>query len=563
MTYNNPKQGMKRPSGLMMALWLMAAMIIIPQISYANPLNQLGQGVGQVKNIAGQAGGAANIANQVTGGNDAASAIGNAAGAIGNVAGGAGDIIGSGQNIIGNVQNVGNIAQNIAGGNVPVGSIVNNVIGNDLQNLAGNAIAGGLNGLFGFGGGGGNPTAGPGGALADTCTDQPIYDMMLGNRLDAILQDIVTLIADSLDGVAERLYYGIILSPNYRNAIWAALILFVTFFGVAFLFGIVPLTFAQGLIRLIKIGVIFMIMSPFGWFYFSDIVVRFFEGGTNYLINLFVAIGSGSVGFINTPIGQFGVGGNGVTFIGSDPAAPFALLEGTMRKVFSPKFFVMVIASLGTGPFGPIMALALAWSILQLFKMILIALEVYLLAMVVRTLLYGLAPIFFAFVLFDRTKNIFMGYINQLVSFSLQPILLFAFLSFFAVLIESAVDDLLNTTEDLCFNKVDKMIGSPYDWQNWRFKVEGEVYEGEWTWEGCVSGNCKVFPIDIVRVLIFLIIAHIGAKMASIISEVAAEISQGVIKLADVSSINQYFGGAGGSSRGISATQMNARTAGG
>ncbi len=364
--------------------------------------------------------------------------------------------------------------------------------------------------------------------LTDTCTDEPIYDVFIGESLDSILQDIVTLVNDALVGVAERLYDGIISSGSYRDAVFAAMTLYLIFYAVGFLFGFVPAIFGQALMRIIKIGLIFMIMSPAGWGYFSDIVVTFFEDGTNYLINLMIAIGSGA-------------GTIGVT---DDVAAPFAILEGVMTKIFSPKMFIVIVGSFSTGPFGPIMAMAMIWAVFNLFMLILRALEIYLLSLVIRTLLFGLAPIFFAFLMFDRTKQLFMGWINQLVNFSLQPILLFGFLAFFVIMLESSVDELMPPGEvELCYTQMEHLGKTPYDIQHWRFKVKNEKYQGEWTWKGPLGEENPVpFPIEVINILIFLILSHIGTKMSTVITEIASELASSTVRLDQVpGTINSWF----------------------
>lgn len=364
-------------------------------------------------------------------------------------------------------------------------------------------------------------------SLSDSCTDQPAYDVFNTDRLDKILQDIITLVYDALDGVWENLYDGIAQSPNYQNAIFASLTLYLIFYAVGFLFGFVPAVFGQALLRLIKIGVIFIVISPEGLLYFRDIVVHFFADGTDYLIRLMIDIGSGNL-----------------YNIGSGPGAPFEILENIMRKVFSPKMFIIVVGSLTTGPYGPIMAMALGWSIFNVFLMILRAMEVYLLSLVIRTLLFGLAPVFFGFMLFDRTKHIFMGWINQLVNFSLQPIFLFAFLAFFTIMLEGAVDDIVDGV-DLCYTKMEHVGKTPYDVQHWRFKVDEGPYEGEWTYKGCVVGTgCenKPFPITVYSILLVVILAYIGIKMSSVVVQIAADMAQSSLRLDQIpGTVNSWF----------------------
>ena len=390
---------------------------------------------------------------------------------------------------------------------------------------------------------------------AGTCTNQPVYDTAIAGALDSIIGDIIDLVVQALGNVSQNLYTGIVGSPNYVYATMAAMALFITFYGVSFALGLVPLSFGQAGMRLFKVGIIFMVMSPGGWGYFTQTIYTFFECGTNYLINLFMVIGQGAFAFFSIPgLGTIAMGAGSFSFLpGScwfqDPAAPFAMLENTVQDVFSPKFFIMMIATMGTGPFGPILGMVIAASMFSLFMMIIAALEIYLLAMVIRALLYGLAPIFFVFMLFDRTKHIFAGWVNQLVNFSLQPVLLFAFLTFFAAMIQSSVDDILANTQDLCFVKVDMMAGnSPFDVQNWRFNVDGQPCEGEWTLEGntATCGTVSITPVEPIYIIVFLVLTHIGTKMAKVVTEVAAEIASSTLYLTNLSSMQGMMGGTGG-----------------
>lgn len=376
-------------------------------------------------------------------------------------------------------------------------------------------------------------------AAADSCTDQPIYDVFLDSRLDSILMDIVELVQDALDGVMESLYTGIIESSNYQTAVWAAMTLYIAFYGVGFTLGFVPGNFSQALMRVVKIGLVAWIMSDSGFDMFNDTVVRVFADGTDWLIDLMIDIAGGD-----------------------SADGHFSIMEPIMIKVFSPKMFIMIVGSITTGPFGIIMALALLWSVYNLFIMVLKALEIYLLSLIIRTLLLGMGPLFFAFMFFERTKQIFMGYINQLVAFSLQPVLLFAFLAFFVGMLESAVDALITPTGDhtveLCYTKMEHLGKMPFDMQHWRFKIDGDIYEGEWTYKGPLGKINFPFPIHVIDILIFLILAHLGIKMSKVVVEVAAEIAQSSVRLTDVpNTLNSYFNNlSGGGGHGMSTAEM-------
>jgi type IV secretory pathway VirB6-like protein len=290
------------------------------------------------------------------------------------------------------------------------------------------------------------------------------------------------------------------------------------------MFGLVQFTLGQGLIRLVKIGFIFWLMSPGGLAFVLNYIYEFFHFGTNYLINVMVAIGQGLPPSTAT----------------ASVSAPFEVLDGVVRVIFSPRMFVTVIATLITEPYGPIMGMALGYAIFSFAMAMLKALKVYVLSLIVKALLFGLTPVFFVFLLFDRTKNLFQGWLNQLINFSLQPILLFAFLAFFAVMLESSARSILPDDEvHVCYVKHDNQATTMLDMHAWRFAciVDGtaEPYEGDYNAYGpleCPPGSAlPTFPINVVNILIFLLLTHIASQMVSVVTTIATELSSSITAL--------------------------------
>ncbi len=397
--------------------------------------------------------------------------------------------------------------------------------------------------------------------LADACTTQNFFDpdqnTGFGERLENLLQDIVGLIDTSLSNVAHQLFRGIVTSSGYSTIILASLTLYLIFYAVGFMFGIVQATFAEALMRVIKIGIIFSLMYPFsftgfacwllphnplnlfgfcsfGWTLFNDVVGGIFERGTNYLINLMISIGAGCDVYANIPwlgVSCIDLGGGPITSLSANIAQPFGLFDGILQLVISPKYFAILQAAFGTGPFGIVMALALGMSLMLLVMVMIRALLVYCMFLLVKTLLFGLAPIFIGFILFERTKHIFIGWINQLANVSLQAILMFGFLAFFAVMIQTAAEDML-TGVDVCYTKTEKLANGPEDVNVWRFMVNGQPYEGNWGLDGPVGvDSASVFPMSILKVLIFAILCYIAFKMTDVITSLANELTHSIMRL--------------------------------
>jgi hypothetical protein len=135
----------------------------------------------------------------------------------------------------------------------------------------------------------GSPTA-----TTETCTDFASLNAEAANpSKPGLLTNITTYIKNVVGNATKQLYTAFTGSSAYKNAVSAAITLMIVIFGVAFLIGVVQVSFGQVLIRLIKVGVILTLISPGGWQFFSDYAVKFFNDGTDELIGVVMEIGTG------------------------------------------------------------------------------------------------------------------------------------------------------------------------------------------------------------------------------------------------------------------------------
>ena len=373
---------------------------------------------------------------------------------------------------------------------------------------------------------------------SDVCTDFKGGAEQMNNPSGGVtpgmLADIYNFIKTVVGQATEKLFKAFTSSANYQAAVGAALVLTVIFFGVGFTIGVVQVSFGQILTRLVKIAIIGALISPTGWTFFSQYVVAFFADGTDDLIKTVMAIGTGN----NTPPAG---------------ATPFYQLDNIATFILQPQ---TIIAILGTvfagGPFSWAIGGLMMMCIWSFFKMIVGALQTYAVCYVARSLILGVAPIFFVFLLFERTKNLFMSWVNALVNLSLRPILLFTFLSFFIVMIKSAATDMLGV--ELCWSQFSSSVqGTTNKTSFWRFKdpATGALMTGEMSWQGPVeclfTGKqsdgkpCQEFPINIIDILSFLILVYLAQRFISVIENICSELSNAFVSLQGGSSLNTYL----------------------
>jgi type IV secretory pathway VirB6-like protein len=371
---------------------------------------------------------------------------------------------------------------------------------------------------------------------ADPSSSVCMSDIMAGSPsdTDGLVTQAVDYIKEVVNSASQDLYSGIIGNSGFKDAVGAAFALSIAVFGVAFMFGIVPFNFGQALVRMLKIGIILACVSTGGWTFFNDYAVKFFTSGVDHLINDIVEVATGDT--------SLGAG----MLEGGEPQ-PFRSLENVAAKAISPEMMTSVIASFGTGAMGPAMGTLMGAGLIAFVMTLVTALRIYCISLVARAFLLGLGPIFITFMLFQKTQHIFDGWINQLVNYSLQPILLFAFISFYIVLLESAVNNILAV--DTCWVSYDDSSGAPTTTMQWRFVDEnGEATSSDFSWDGLVSCltagdmDCKDFPVSIIDILTFLILAHLAYRFSNVVTLIATEIASSTLNLKDLrSGLREYF----------------------
>jgi type IV secretory pathway VirB6-like protein len=357
-----------------------------------------------------------------------------------------------------------------------------------------------------------------------TCTDFSKLKTDANNTSSTkgILSNVSDMVKSVVGDASKKLFETFTNNANYKSAVNAAMILMVTIYGLAFTIGVVQASFAEVLKRLIKMGIIFAVISPTGWQFFSQYVVTFFNDGTDELIGMVISIGTG----------QPMVDGS-----------PFIALDRIASVVISPDMIIAVIGStFASGPYGLTMGALLGFAVMGLLKLLIDALKAYALSFIVRAMMFGVAPIFIVFLLFDKTKQLFTGWLNTLISLSLKPILFFTFLSFFLVILKSSATGMVGDNE-LCWVESKAIEGTQNKMGGWVWKKENENLKLEqWTWQGPLScmlnggkdaagKPCESFPINILDILSFLILVYVAGRFTGVIDRLSNDISNTAINL--------------------------------
>ena len=232
------------------------------------------------------------------------------------------------------------------------------------------------------------------------------------------LQFLTDLVKDNLFGTSgndygliRNMYLKVTANPSYQIAVRGLLTLFVIFTALAFLSGNLELTHTELITRIIKIGIVSTLLSSqSSWTFFNDYLFVYFVGGVQQILQMLqsaVQTGSGSSSIIMLMI------------------AP-----QTMAKLFSLLFVDWL---------GFIYIILFLIALYFMFMMIFEATIVYLTALIAIGMIIIMGPIFICFMLFQITRSLFENWLKQLISYVMQPLILFAGIAFISLIVRTEI----------------------------------------------------------------------------------------------------------------------------
>ncbi len=234
------------------------------------------------------------------------------------------------------------------------------------------------------------------------------------NREDPI-SFLTKLIKDQLFGddygLVKTVYQNIIKNPAYQLSVSALLTLYIIFTALSYFTGNLNVTHTEIIIRVVKVGIVSALLtSEYSWSFFNDYLYVYFVDGVEEILAIIQdagAVGPGSTNILN-----------------------LMLAPQTMAKLFAVLFaewngFIYIILYF-----------------VALYFIILLTLQgtiIYLIALIAIGMIITMGPIFICFLLFGITRSLFENWLRQLISYSLQPIILFTGLAFIAIIIRTEI----------------------------------------------------------------------------------------------------------------------------
>lgn len=255
----------------------------------------------------------------------------------------------------------------------------------------------------------------------------------------------------TVPGVIEKLYNNLIKQNMVIRAIQAVLILYISFTAIGFLIGTVQMHQLEVIKRITKFAFVVAMISPTSWDFFANHFYKLFIDGGLELIAIII---QGSL-----------QSNNMFANIQSDPASVFVIFDGPFKIFFSKQTWIKISALIFQGFYGILVVFFIIYAAVYYALSIAKAVLMFVSSLITIGVLIFVAPLFFCFMLFNFTKNFFDSWWKFLLSFTLQPVAVFASISIFNILIIITLENALGFTvcPDCLFQiKIPIIMTDPY-----------------------------------------------------------------------------------------------------
>lgn len=301
----------------------------------------------------------------------------------------------------------------------------------------------------------------------------------------------------SLEDAREDVFNAILTTQTQR-ILRAMLALYIIIYGIMFMYGMIEHTQMDFLIRVIKIGIIIQLVSPGSFEFFYENLLGAFTEGSSYLIHVMSNAYSASAD---------------ATAWSTDQEIEWTFLDQTFSQLFSESTWIKLAGLIFAFPIGWLYFLLIVYIMGLYIVSVAWVILAYLLALVAISLLVAVAPIFIAFILFEKTSELFKQWLNQLLSYALQPVILVALLVIFNFFIVAGLLRVLNFSSCWeCLWNID--LG--FDLCLWSFYIATE-----WSADNPITS----LPVTIISILILWIFVKMLPKLITYAEKTAKQLS--------------------------------------
>jgi type IV secretion system protein VirB6 len=216
-------------------------------------------------------------------------------------------------------------------------------------------------------------------------------------------------------GIVRNIYQNLTGNASYKLVVSVVLSLYIAVTALSFLSGNLNITQAELIVRIVKVIIISLLLrSEYSWSFFNDYLYFYFVDGMAQILALI------------QEAAQTGSGSSSI-----------------LGLMIAPQTISKLISLLFVDWLGFIYIILYAIALYFVFLMIFEATIIYLTALIAIGMILVMGPIFLCFMLFQITRSLFENWLKQLISYAMQPLILFTGLAFISIIIRTEIYDSL------------------------------------------------------------------------------------------------------------------------
>ncbi len=249
---------------------------------------------------------------------------------------------------------------------------------------------------------------------------QTLYKSATGERVD------------NQKGIIEIMYGRIMRDSGMINIIRAFLLFYVTIYGLMFMMGMAEAKHQDMLVRLLKVGIIAMLISPASWEFFNEYLFRLFTVGAKEISDY----------VIQATIYHRGGIGDSPKFIIPQDATALSIYDILVDMLVSPAINNKTLGLFFYNGYFWIYIIIIYIGILYAFLGIIRAVVLYFTSIILIAVLLFTAPIFIMMMLFQFTRQLFENWLQQLIAGGMMLIVLSASMALLVVIVQNQIENL-------------------------------------------------------------------------------------------------------------------------
>ena len=248
------------------------------------------------------------------------------------------------------------------------------------------------------------------------------------NGSPGIITTFIGMVQGVLCNAAESDFKNLIKEQSYLGYIRLILVLYVIFLGLGYLAGFIDFSHKELIVRVFKMAIVIqLVTTESSWSFFSDYFFKFFTNGVGEITGI----------IFNDPISSTKISIPGIQESSScqfQNLSGFASFDKILKELVSYQTSRKIMSLLvwkGGGYVGGALLVVIIYCLIGVVLFIMLkSIMIYIVSYLVISLLIILSPIFIPFILFQVTRSWFDGWLKNLISYFIQPIVILTFAFF-------------------------------------------------------------------------------------------------------------------------------------